>query len=207
MNKFSNVSVALLSTLAISPIFANVHTVKADNNVKYVKEKTYTLKKLTNRLAKAGYVYKLASFKSDDIKDINGKTLSSNILKNLRKANPDFKVNRITIYSGATASQHVDLISKNHHYQVQTDYLNGAYNKNVNLKALKPIVKMELNMINKNEKQNLDVDSFNQLRRLVDNVSDKHAKKIALQSYNELKIYAKNRKETIPTLLLGQGIY
>ncbi|MCK8607196.1 hypothetical protein [Apilactobacillus ozensis] len=205
MNKLNKIGITVISLLAISPIFSGIQPVQADNT-KYEQEKSVVLKKLSNRLSKAGYVYKISSFKKDDIHFKNMK-LDNKALKVLRKENPSFKVKNVIENVGATASLHINLVSKDNNYKLSVDYLNGLYNEHVNNKNVKPVVKMEMDMINQQNHLKLDKLGFEKLHKTINNIKSESDHKIALDSYQQLKKYAKDKTQNLPSLLLGQGIY
>ncbi|WP_054658167.1 hypothetical protein [Apilactobacillus ozensis] len=206
MNKLNKIGITVISLLAISPIFSGIQPVQADNT-KYEQEKSVVFKKsYPTDYLKLDMFTKFHHLKKDDIHFKNMK-LDNKALKVLRKENPSFKVKNVIENVGATASLHINLVSKDNNYKLSVDYLNGLYNKHVNNKNVKPVVKMEMDMINQQNHLKLDKLGFEKLHKTINNIKSESDHKIALDSYQQLKKYAKDKTQNLPSLLLGQGIY
>ncbi|MCK8607202.1 hypothetical protein [Apilactobacillus ozensis] len=184
--------------------------IKADNqsSQKWPAEHIYVDKAVTHRLQQEGYAYRIDSSSRDDLqifgqKNKYNKKLSQKIIKD--KIN--FKVKKVWVYSGATGSESIELVSKNNKYHVSVDYIIGYYHKDTKIKALKPVIEQELNMLDKNERGKLNQKDFTKLNQLVNAIQNPNYRQIAEKSCLQLQKFIKNNKYDIPSILIGQGFY
>ncbi|WP_054658187.1 hypothetical protein [Apilactobacillus ozensis] len=117
------------------------------------------------------------------------------------------RLKKVWVYSGATGSESIELVSKNNKYHVSVDYIIDYYHKDTKIKALKPVIKQELRMLDKNERGKLFQKDFAKLNKLIIKIKNPNNRQIAEKSYQQLQQFVKNNKYDIPSILVGQGFY
>ncbi|UQS84704.1 hypothetical protein MOO46_05505 [Apilactobacillus apisilvae] len=196
MKKITVSSLTLLLSTSILGISVNAQN-KQNNKDQYPKtpkEKITFLKSLSERLAKDGYTYKPYKVNYNDKND------SVEVLQSKRKT--DYKVKGVWSYSGATFSEGVKLVSKKGK-EITVSMIDGFYNKNANIKSLKNIIKLETSIMKSQNKRLIKKD-FIKLEKMISYINSAKDKKIAKQSYEQLKSYVKDNSNGVPSLLVGQ---
>ena len=165
-----------------------------------VSDKTWS-----NKLAKAGYVFKLTK---DEVSADGGlfqkkhglsKDYSVKYAKKIFAKNMLFKIDRVKSEKNGSS---VHIVSQNGKYKFWTNFLTGTYNVNGLRKALKPLIKAEAEVIHttsKEKKTKMLVTAEKLANKLKG--SDK---KLAQESIIQLKQWIDNKVfANIPTLLIG----
>ena len=206
-----------LSIAAIAAVFGASLIYSVNNNYVPVKaadvSDTNTLvnnqgvsdKTWSNKLAKAGYVFKLTK---DEVSADGGlfqkkhglsKDYSVKYAKKIFAKNMLFKIDRVKSEKNGSS---VHIVSQNGKYKFWTNFLTGTYNVNGLRKALKPLIKAEAEVIHttsKEKKTKMLVTAEKLANKLKG--SDK---KLAQESIIQLKQWIDNKVfANIPTLLIG----
>ena len=165
-----------------------------------VSDKTWS-----NKLAKAGYVFKLAKNiattdgglyqrKNGLLKDYSLKYAKKIFAKNML-----FKIDRVKSEKNGSS---VHIVSKNGKYKFWTNFLTGTYNVNGLRKSLKPLIKTEVEMITNTPKEKI-AKKLVTAEKLANKLKGSD-KKLAQESITQLKQWIDNEVfANIPTLLIG----
>ena len=206
-----------LSIAAIAAVFGASLIYSVNNNYVPIKaadvSDTNTLvnnqgvsdKTWSNKLAKAGYVFKLTK---DEVSADGGlfqkkhglsKDYSLKYAKKIFAKNMLFKIDRVKSEKNGSS---VHIVSQNGKYKFWTNFLTGTYNVNGLRKALKPLIKAEAEVIHttsKEKKTKMLVTAEKLANKLKG--SDK---KLAQESIIQLKQWIDNEVyANIPVLLIG----
>lgn len=186
-------SVPVGSTLAVNNVVAKTDVVKA-------APYHYSNKELTNKFARAGYVFKLTNAEDGALIKTNGKSYSPKVLQKIVKNKTLFKVKKVRpIHNGML----VDLVSKGGKYKGTTVYLNGIYNKHVHDKKLQPLIKTELSVMTAKANKRPTAKLLGKAAALANKLTGRE-KKIALTSIKQVKEFIKyGTLGEIPVLLIG----
>ncbi len=165
-----------------------------------VSDKTWS-----NKLAKAGYVFKLAKNVATADGGLyqrkNGllKKYSLKYAKKVFAKNMLFRIDRaISIENGSL----VHIVSQNGKYKFWTNFLTGTYNVNGLRKALKPLIKAEAEVIHTTPKEKI-AKKLVTAEKLANKLKGSD-KKLAQESITQLKQWIDNEVfANIPTLLIG----
>jgi hypothetical protein len=159
----------------------------------------------SNKLAKAGYIFKL----SKDVYDSFGGLYPSNFVnhrpysvkyaKKIYDKKMLFKIDRVkSIHNGTS----IHVVSKNKKYRFRTNFLTGTYNIYGRRNALKPVIKAEVKAIRTTNKKTAS-RSLAQAVKITSNLRG-HNKKIASASIVQLKQWLNDKDfANIPILLIG----
>ena len=188
------------SNNCVSVKAADVNDTKTVVNNQDVSDKTWS-----SKLAKAGYVFKLAK---DEVSADGGlfqrknglvKEYSVKYAKKIFAKNMLFKIDRaISIKNGSL----VHIVSQNGKYKFWTNFLTGTYNVNGLKKALKPLIKTEVEMITNTPKEKI-AKKLVTVEKLANKLKGSD-KKLAQESITQLKQWIDNKVfANIPTLLIG----
>ena len=165
-----------------------------------VSDKTWS-----NKLAKAGYVFKLTKDVATDDGGLfqrkNGllKEYSLKYAKKVFAKNMLFKIDRaISIENGSL----VHIVSQNGKYKFWTNFLTGTYNVNGHRKSLKPLIKIEAEIVTNTSKEKI-AEKLVTAEKLANKLKGSD-KKLAQESITQLKQWIDNKVyANIPTLLIG----
>jgi len=188
------------SNNCVSVKAADVNDTKTVVNNQDVSDKTWS-----SKLAKAGYVFKLAK---DEVSADGGlfqrknglaKEYSVKYAKKIFAKNMLFKIDRaISIKNGSL----VHIVSQNGKYKFWTNFLTGTYNVNGLRKALKPLIKTEVEMITNTPKEKI-AKKLVTAEKLANKLKGSD-KKLAQESITQLKQWIDNEVfANIPVLLIG----
>ena len=188
------------SNNCVSVKAADVNDTKTVVNNQDVSDKTWS-----SKLAKAGYVFKLAK---DEVSADGGlfqrknglvKEYSVKYAKKIFAKNMLFKIDRaISVENGSL----VHIVSQNGKYKFWTNFLTGTYNVNGLRKALKPLIKTEVEMITNTPKEKI-AKKLVTAEKLANKLKGSD-KKLAQESITQLKQWIDNKVfANIPTLLIG----
>ena len=165
-----------------------------------VSDKTWSKK-----LAKAGYVFKLTK---DEVSADGGlfqkkhglsKDYSVKYAKKIFAKNMLFKIDRVKSEKNGSS---VHIVSQNGKYKFWTNFLTGTYNVNGLRKALKPLIKTEVEMITNTPKEKI-AKKLVTAEKLANKLKGSD-KKLAQESIIQLKQWIDNKVfANIPTLLIG----
>ncbi len=203
---------AILAVFGASLIFSatssNYVPVKAadvsDTNT-VVNNQGVSDKTWSNKLTKAGYVFKLAkniATTDGGLYQRKNGLLKKYSLKHAKKVfakNMLFKIDRaISVENGSL----VHIVSQNGKYKFWTNFLTGTYNVNGLRKALKPLIKAEAEIIHTASKEKI-AKKLVTAEKLANNLKGSD-KKLAQESITQLKQWIDNKVfANIPTLLIG----
>ncbi|MCL0329772.1 hypothetical protein [Apilactobacillus xinyiensis] len=200
--------IILFFTCTATLLISNQHNIKANRKTTWPVEHIYVDKAVTHRLQQEGYAYRIGSSARDDLKIFGQKNgYNKQIAQKIVKNKIDFKVKKVWVYSGATGSESIELVSKNNKYHVSVDYIIDYYHKDTKIKALKPLIQQELKMLDKNERGKLNQNDFNKLNKITNQIKNPNDRQIAEKSVQQLQAFVKNNKYDIPSILIGQGFY
>ena len=196
------------ASLILSATSSNYVPVKAadvsDTNT-LVNNQGVSDKTWSKKLAKAGYVFKLTK---DEVsadgglfqkkhglsKDYSVKYAKKNFAKNML-----FKIDRVKSEKNGSS---VHIVSQNGKYKFWTNFLTGTYNVNGLRKALKPLIKTEVEMITNTPKEKI-AKKLVTAEKLANKLKGSD-KKLAQESIIQLKQWIDNKVfANIPTLLIG----
>ena len=188
------------SNNCVSVKAADVNDTKTVVNNQDVSDKTWS-----SKLAKAGYVFKLAK---DEVSADGGlfqrknglvKEYSVKYAKKIFAKNMLFKIDRVKSEKNGSS---VHIVSKNGKYKFWTNFLTGTYNVNGLRKALKPLIKTEVEMITNTPKEKI-AKKLVTAEKLANKLKGSD-KKLAQESITQLKQWIDNKVfANIPTLLIG----
>ena len=178
-------------------VVSETNTVVNNNDV---SDKTWS-----NKLTKAGYVFKLAKNVATADGGLyqrkNGllKKYSLKYAKKVFAKNMLFKIDRaVSIENGSL----VHIVSQNGKYKFWTNFLTGTYNVNGLRKSLKPLIKTEVEMITNTPKEKI-AKKLVTAEKLANKLKGSD-KKLAQESITQLKQWIDNEVfANIPTLLIG----
>ena len=164
-----------------------------------VSDKTWS-----NKLAKAGYVFKLTK---DEVSADGGlfqkkhglsKDYSVKYAKKIFAKNMLFKIDRVKSEKNGSS---VHIVSQNGKYKFWTNFLTGTYNVNGLRKALKPLIKAEAEVIHTTPKEKI-AKKLVTAEKLANKLKGSD-KKLAQESIIQLKQWIDNKVfANIPTLLI-----
>ncbi|MBI0033649.1 hypothetical protein H3U50_04040 [Lactobacillus sp. M0398] len=165
-----------------------------------VSDKTWS-----NKLTKAGYVFKLAkniATTDGGLYQRKNGLLKKYSLKHAKKVfakNMLFKIDRaISVENGSL----VHIVSQNGKYKFWTNFLTGTYNVNGHKKSLKPLIKTEVEMITNTSKEKI-AKKLVTAEKLANKLKGSD-KKLAQESITQLKQWIDNEVfANIPVLLIG----
>ena len=188
------------SNNCVSVKAADVNDTKTVVNNQDVSDKTWS-----SKLAKAGYVFKLAK---DEVSADGGlfqrknglvKEYSVKYAKKIFAKNMLFKIDRVKSEKNGSS---VHIVSQNGKYKFWTNFLTGTYNVNGLRKALKPLIKTEVEMITNTPKEKI-AKKLVTAEKLANKLKGSD-KKLAQESIIQLKQWIDNKVfANIPTLLIG----
>ena len=188
------------SNNCVSVKAADVNDTKTVVNNQDVSDKTWS-----SKLAKAGYVFKLAK---DEVSADGGlfqrknglvKEYSVKYAKKIFAKNMLFKIDRVKSEKNGSL---VHIVSQNGKYKFWTNFLTGTYNVNGLRKALKPLIKTEVEMITNTPKEKI-AKKLVTAEKLANKLKGSD-KKLAQESIIQLKQWIDNKVfANIPTLLIG----
>ena len=206
-----------LSIAAIAAVFGASLIYSVNNNYVPIKaadvSDTNTLvnnqgvsdKTWSNKLAKAGYVFKLTK---DEVSADGGlfqkkhglsKDYSVKYAKKIFAKNMLFKIDRVKSEKNGSS---VHIVSQNGKYKFWTNFLTGTYNVNGLRKALKPLIKAEAEVIHTTPKEKI-AKKLVTAEKLANKLKGSD-KKLAQESIIQLKQWIDNKVfANIPTLLIG----
>lgn len=155
----------------------------------------------TNKLAKAGYTFKLAKGAGKDslYPELNAKPYSKKYVQKLVKKNVVFKIDQAKEIKNGSF---VHLVSKNGKYHGWTDFASGVYNKRKTVKALKPLIKAEKKVISATDTKKAE-QYFGKAKKLAAKLTG-HNKKLAKTSIKQLQEWLNSPTyANLPVLLIG----
>lgn len=159
----------------------------------------------SNKLAKAGYIFKLSKdvyassgglYPSDFS---NHQPYSVKYAKKIYDKKMLFKIDRIKSVKNSTS---IHVVSKNKKYRFWTNFLTGTYNIYGRRKALKPVIKAEIKAIRTTNKKTAS-RSLAQAVKATANLRGRN-KKIASASLVQLQQWLNDKNfANMPLLLIG----
>ena len=196
---------ATFATVAAPLAVTNVKAADVSDTNTVVNNQDVSDKTWSNKLAKAGYVFKLTKDVATDDGGLfqrkNGllKEYSLKYAKKVFAKNMLFKIDRaISIENGSL----VHIVSQNGKYKFWTNFLTGTYNVNGHRKSLKPLIKIEAEIVTNTSKEKI-AEKLVTAEKLANKLKGSD-KKLAQESISQLKQWIDNKVyANIPTLLIG----
>ena len=189
-----------VSNNCVSVKAANASDTKTVVNDKGVSDKAWS-----NKLTKAGYVFKLAknvATADGGLYQRKNGLLKKYSLKHAKKIfakNMLFKIDRVESEKNGSL---VHIVSQNGKYKFWTNFLTGTYNVNGLRKSLKPLTKTEAEIINNTSKEKI-AKKLVTAEKLANKLKGSD-KKLAQESITQLKQWIDNEVyANIPVLLIG----